>query len=253
MSAQIVGTAPENVACSVADHRRERLGLQEPTGHEQADAPLKNAAYGRPHAFAWNIGTIASDAVAVGERHRAGRRHRERVQERRAVRVDDALRVAGRAARVTHRRGGAFVDLGPVEAGRLRGEQVVVAQHVRSPSAAASPSPTTMKCSTVSSSPTTFASTGTRRSSTMITRSSRVVDHVRELLGEQPDVERVQHRAHRRDREVRLEVLLRVPAGTCRPGRRVAMPSRASARGEPVGVVDDLGVGRAPRAVSRSR
>ena len=39
-----------------------------------------------------------------------------------------------------------------------------------------------------------------------------VVDDVRELLGEQPDVQRVQHRAEARDREVRLEVLLRVPA-----------------------------------------
>ena len=39
-----------------------------------------------------------------GEPERVGDAARHRVQERRAVRVDDALRVAGRAARVAHRR-----------------------------------------------------------------------------------------------------------------------------------------------------
>ncbi len=38
-----------------------------------------------------------------------------------------------------------------------------------------------------------------------------VVDHVGQLLGEQPDVEGVQHSPHGGNRQVRLEVLLVVP------------------------------------------
>ena len=59
MSAQIVGTAPENVTRSDAiivvsgSACRKRPGIT-------TDAPQMNAAYGMPHAFAWNIGTIVS-------------------------------------------------------------------------------------------------------------------------------------------------------------------------------------------------
>ena len=59
MSAQIVGTAPENVTRSASiivvsgSAWRKRPGIT-------SDAPQRNAAYGMPHAFAWNIGTIAS-------------------------------------------------------------------------------------------------------------------------------------------------------------------------------------------------
>ena len=57
MSAQIVGTAPENVTRSSLTMRvsgsacRNRPGIT-------SDAPHMNAAYGMPHALAWNIGTI---------------------------------------------------------------------------------------------------------------------------------------------------------------------------------------------------
>src|SRR3954464_15169953 len=57
MSAQIVGTAPENVTCSCfticvsGSACRKRPGIT-------TDAPHMNAAYGMPHALAWNIGTI---------------------------------------------------------------------------------------------------------------------------------------------------------------------------------------------------
>ena len=57
MSAQIVGTAPENVTRSSLIMRvngsacRKRPGIT-------TDAPHMKAAYGMPHALAWNIGTI---------------------------------------------------------------------------------------------------------------------------------------------------------------------------------------------------
>src|SRR4051812_39575609 len=57
MSAQIVGTAPENVTrssriiCVSGSGCRNRPGITRL-------APQRNAAYGMPHALAWNIGTI---------------------------------------------------------------------------------------------------------------------------------------------------------------------------------------------------
>ena len=125
------------------------------------------------------------------------------------MRVDDALRVAGRAARVTHRRGRPFVDLGPLETGRLRGEQLVVAQHVaeRGRVAVADHDEVLDRLELA-------GDLREQRHEAVVDDDHAilgVVDHVGELLGEQPDVERVQHRAHRRHREVGLEVLLRVP------------------------------------------
>ena len=81
----------------------------------------------------------------------------------------------------------------------------------------------------------------------MISLSSRVVDDVGELLGEQADVERVQHRAHRRHREVGLEVLLAVPAERA-DAIAVLDAERGERVGEPGRVRADLGEGRAARA-----
>ena len=92
-----------------------------------------------------------------------------------------------------------------------------------------------------------------------------VVGDVDQLLGEQPDVERVQHRAHRRDREVGLEVLGVVPhegrdplvavdaevaqALVSRAARSAPTSAYVRRRAPPVGRGDDLGVGVDRRAV----
>src|SRR4051812_27585864 len=57
MSAQIVGTAPENVTRSSFTMRVSGSAWRNLPGMTSA-APHRNAAYGIPHAFAWNIGTI---------------------------------------------------------------------------------------------------------------------------------------------------------------------------------------------------
>src|SRR3954447_25054419 len=59
MSAQIVGTAPENVTRSSLTMRVSGSACRNLPGMT-SDAPHKNAAYGNPHAFAWNMGTIIS-------------------------------------------------------------------------------------------------------------------------------------------------------------------------------------------------
>src|SRR5690242_9329394 len=57
MSDQIVGTAPENVIRSCFTMRMSGSACRNLPGIT-SDAPHMNAAYGMPHAFAWNIGTI---------------------------------------------------------------------------------------------------------------------------------------------------------------------------------------------------
>ncbi len=52
------------------------------------------------------------DHVALADAERVGEHRADRVQDGRAVRVDDALRVARRAARVTHGRGAPLVPVG---------------------------------------------------------------------------------------------------------------------------------------------
>ncbi len=73
----------------------------------------------------------------------------------------------------------------------------------------------------------------------MTTLSSAWLITYRELLGEQTDVERVEHRAHRRDREVRRQVLRRVPAERADPvaGLHAELGERGR---EAIGVVGDL-------------
>jgi hypothetical protein len=76
-----------------------------------------------------------------------------------------------------------------------------------------------------------------------------VVDDVGQLLREQPQVERVQHRSHGRHREVGLQVLLGVPQ---QRADAVALADaeagqRAGQTGRPDG---DLGVGRLAHAVA---
>ena len=75
-----------------------------------------------------------------------------------------------------------------------------------------------------------------------------VVRDVDDLLGEQPHVEGVQDRAHRRRREVGLDVLLVVPHER---GHDVALADTEVGQRvrEAGGVAADLGVRRGPRAI----
>ena len=124
----------------------------------------------------------------------------DRVQDRRAVRVEHALRQARRAARVAHRRGLVLVELGVAPCvGVDAREQVLVGvldnEHV-------------LDLRTVAE--------------LLEQRQERTVDDHRAVAGVirdvadvvrvQAQVQRVQHKASARDAEVRLEVLVVVPA-----------------------------------------
>ena len=79
-----------------------------------------------------------------------------------------------------------------------------------------------------------------------------VIHDVRELLREEPDVQRVQDRAHRRDGEVRLEVLLGVPLE--RADAVAGLDAEPLERGrELLGASGDLGERRPSGAVALER
>ena len=107
-----------------------------------------------------------------------------------------------------------------------------------------------MMCSTVSSCFGDLAQQRRKVSSTMMTLSFGVIDDERELLGKEADVEGVHDRAHRRDREVRLEVLLAVPAE--RAYAILALDPELGERvGELVDTVTHLRIGADPVATLR--
>ena len=168
--------------------------------------------------------------------------------------VDDALRVPGGPAGVAHRRGRALVDRRPVECVGLGGEQVLVAVHDHAGELV-----------------------GSGRLGQRAAGHDHVLDGRRagQDLGEpgdqrgvhdddlvfgvggdvtdvgrrEPDVQRVQHRAHRGDRQVGLEVLGVVPHEGADPLVRVDAQA-AQGVGQPGGPAARFGVGTAPGPVS---
>ena len=199
----MVGTAHAHVTGSCATKRANGSAWRNRPGIRRS-APASHACVRRAPRVGVEHRDDRQDAVVgVVRDHRAVPR-RHRVQVGGAVRVDDTLRVAGGAARVAHRGRGPLVDLGVLEAGRVAGgEQLVVAQHGGAGgrigrARTTSPSPTTTYASTVVSSAATAASSGHEVVVDDDHAVFGVVHDVRELLGEQPQVQRVEHRADAR-------------------------------------------------------
>ena len=65
----MVGTAPASVGFSAAIIAASGAACRNRSGMI-SEAPHMNAAYGRPHAIAWNIGTIAQLARGRAEAER---------------------------------------------------------------------------------------------------------------------------------------------------------------------------------------
>ena len=162
--------------------------------------------------------------------------------------VEDALRVAGRPARVAQPGRRPVVDLRVVEARLLALEQLLVADRVR-------------QLREVALAHHDVVLDGLELVDVLRERVHeravhedhlvlRVVDHVDELLGEQPDVQGVQHGPHARRREVGLEVVLGVP-GERRHPVALLHPELLQPAAQPVDALADLGIARARRAVAR--
>ena len=128
--------------------------------------------------------------------------------------VDDALRIAGRAARVTHARRTVFVvdgELDRVGRGQAAPRSRAVRGRCRSAGMSPLPSSIITRCFSRSNVGSSGASSAEQRPIDEDHLVVGVVDDVGELLGEQPDVERVQHSAGARRGEVQLEVAGGVP------------------------------------------
>ncbi len=149
------------------------------------------------------------DDVVLADAHAVIEREAEGVQHERAVRVEDALRVAGRAGRVAHRGGGALVGVGEILRRLGPGDQRLVFERSRRPPA------WSRRRRSSTGTLTRRAHLFPQRQQALVDEDGavlRVVDDVGELVGVEAQVERVQHAAHQRDAEVGLEVRTVVPA-----------------------------------------
>ena len=198
------------------DEPHERLGLEETVGHAERGAGHDRGVGQSPGVGMEHRDDRQHPVVEVEAGGVAGA-HGQRVQPGRPVAVDHALGVAGGATRVAHGGRVTLVDLGPVEGVRLAGDQVVVQHDLLAGGAEG----VEVRRGGVGTGHQDVGDGLELRQLLGEQRDERVVDDddavlgvvgdVDELVGEEPDVERVEHRSHRRDREVGLEVLGVVP------------------------------------------
>ena len=129
---------------------------------------------------------------------------------RAAVAVHHTLRVTSGAARVTHRGAGVLADLRVVVAARLGGQKLVVVEKAvaqRRGVARTFDDDVLHGGELVAHAGQQWRDGCVDDDDTIL----GVVDDIRQLLGEQPNVERVQHGAHARNSEVCLHMGLVVP------------------------------------------
>ena len=112
----------------VADEPDERGRLQVPVGHDQG-GPGQQAGVGQAPGVGVEHGHHGQHAVPLGKGEGIPQAGAHRVQVAGPVAVDDALGVPGGPAGVAHRRGRTLVERWPVERVGLGGEQVLVAVH----------------------------------------------------------------------------------------------------------------------------
>ena len=152
--------------------------------------------------------------------------------------VHHALRIAGRAARVAHRHSRALVEIGVGEAGLLGAKQRVVVERgpERRGVAGALDDDVLHGRELV----TDLGEQGDHGGIDDDHPVFGMVDHVGQLVGEQPDVQGVQHRPHARHGQVGLEMGLVVPHERA---DAVALfdAEAVEGRGELIGAVGDLG------------
>ena len=247
----MVGTADARVECSASMKSTSAAGGHVPAGHvhggpghERRERDTPGVDVEHRHDCELPVRLARSGAGALQRGHG--------VQVGRTVRVHDTARVAGRPAGVAHRRGRALVQLGPHERGLLRREQFGVGVH----RAVAEHRRVALADHDV----------GLDRREVVDDRRERgqqaavhdddlvlgVVDDVHQLLGGQPDVQRVHDRAHAGDRVVGLEVLLVVPA---EGSHRIAVPDAQFGQraGQPARVLLDLAVAGVPGPIPLPR
>ena len=180
--------------------------------------PGQPGAVGGPPRVGVEHGHDDEDAVLFGHAHRGGRLLGHGVQVGRAVRVDDALGVAGGAARVTHGGGGALVELGPFEARLLGGQEALVGERLAEGRGVALP-----RHDDRLDRLEVVLDGGQQRDQRRVDDDHAVlgvVDHVGQLLGREADVQGVQDGAHGREWRDTPRDGPGCSSRRCPPGRR---------------------------------
>ena len=212
----MVGTPAVKVTPSSTISFGQRLGLHHRAGHDQRGAGGR-AACAMPQALAWNIGTTGIATSWMPRPNALGAITPMVCSNGRAVRVDDALGVARGAARVAHRGGRVLVR--DVEVDRLGvGEQRLVVEDPRVVgdlvvAAVVHDHDVLDRRHRVDELPQQRQHRAVDEDDLVL----GVVGDVGQLLGEEPDVERVQDPAGARRGEVELQVALGVPAERADP------------------------------------
>jgi hypothetical protein len=194
-------------------------------------------ANGRPHAFAWNIGTTASTREDIREWQG------KRVQHQRPVRVQHPFRTAGRTGRVAHDCCALLVDVVELRTVFLPRQQLRVIQRAfRHVSVVADHDDAAI--------PDVRPHGLEDGPEHLVDDEDAVVgvlDDVAQFLRVQADVQRVEHRARRGDAVVGLQVTGMIPA---KRGDTIAAADaeRPQRRSEPAGVSEALVVGRSADA-----
>ena len=194
------------------DDRSQRGRLEEAVGHDQRSTDHE-CGVGKSPRHGVELRHHGECTIALREVGAVAHADLHGVQVDRTVGVDDALGVTRGAGRVTHCGSAQFVDLGPVELGGLIGDQALVGVNLHSLGSFES-------CSGGAGDDDVFDG-GQRRKLRREKRNQGRVDDdhavlgvigdMDQLLGEQTNVQGVEHSAHRGDRQVRLEVLGVVP------------------------------------------
>jgi hypothetical protein len=240
------------------DQLGQRLGLQEAPRHDEV-GPDQGARIGQAPRVDVEHRHDREHAVGVAQPQGIGPEQHERVDHLRLVGVEDPLGVPGGPARVGEPGGRTVLELGVLVAASRALQELLVADRVGQRSGA--PRPDDHE-----------ALDGLELGSDLLERGDEgvvdehdlvlgVVGDVGDLLGEEPDVDRVEHGPHARHRHVELQVLLAVPAEGRDPVARSdpetlerlrqavdALPHLAVARPAlaVVGEGDDLGVAEHP-------
>ena len=212
-------------AALALDQPRERLRAEVAARHHEGRATERRRIRQTPRV---DVEHRHDDqhAIAGGDPERAAHQHAGRVQRARAVRVEDALRVAGRARRVTERSRLALVELRVVRRRRAPPPRAAPRSAGSAAGRRSARRPSRRSARRCSSRPRERRE---RRDQRVVDEDDSilgVIDHVGDLVREEARVDGVEDGADAGDREVALEVALRVPRERADRGRRARCRAR---------------------------
>ena len=214
MPSQMVGTPAAMVTLLVGHELEERLGVQVRPREDEL-RPRSQARIREPPGVRVEEGDDREHGVAVAEAEHVARADRERVERRRAMRVEDPLGPPRRAARVAKDRRRSLVEGTGSREVVLLGRRGSLRSRGTRPRQSGAARRALAEDDDVRKRRDLCAELPEKRDERLIDQDHAVFGvpgDVREIVAREAQVQRVQHGAHRRDRAVRFEVARVVPA-----------------------------------------